>query len=264
MCQPPLSECYDTIPRLRKMPCILRHANVTEQATSVKQVDQHPPPQPEDAVHATEEAVHHLPPLIVVLPLTQDTVMCSPPPPGCCMTCHTPRHRMMMCVLPDSQLAAQAGKAKKVDQNSLPPPEHVSPGLPCGYIVCDGLKVINVCGLKVINETLVTDDQGGMMVSVFLLSHTLRRRFFSQPLPSSPSHLGNPSPQPQDQYLSFLANLLDIPQPFLPGPGSENNHSQVAVPTPRPCISRSPSAGWGCQLVVERIRTGTRGLGGRC
>ena len=171
--------------------------------------------------------------------------MCSPPPPGCCMTCHTPRHRMMMCVLPDTQLAAQAGKAKKVDQNSLPPPEQVLPGLPGGDIVCDRLKVINVCGLIVINETIVTDEQGGMMVSVFLLSHTLRRRFFSQPLPSSPSHLGNPPSQPENQYLSFLANLLNIPQPFLPVSSSENNHSQVAVSTPRPCVSRSPSTGWG-------------------
>jgi len=180
------------------MPCILRHANVTEEVISVKQVDQHPPPQPEDAVHAPEEAVHHPPPP-VVLPPTQDTVMCSPPLPGCCMTCDTPRHRMMMCVLPNAQLSAQEDKAKKVDQNSLPPPEHVSPGLPYGD-VCDGLKVINLSGLKVIYETLVislselivTDEQGGSAkVSVFLLFHKLRR-FFPELLLSSLSILGKP------------------------------------------------------------------------
>ena len=50
------------------MPCILRHANVTAQAILVKQVDQHPPPQPEDAAHAIdEEAVHHTPPPVVLL-----------------------------------------------------------------------------------------------------------------------------------------------------------------------------------------------------
>ena len=60
--------CYDTILRLRMMPCILRHANVTAQAILVKQVDQHPPPQPEDAAHAIdEEAVHHTPPPVVLL-----------------------------------------------------------------------------------------------------------------------------------------------------------------------------------------------------
>ena len=68
MCQLQLSGCYDTNFRLRMMSCILRHANVTAQAILVKQVDQHPPPQPEDAAHAIdEEAVHHTPPPVVLL-----------------------------------------------------------------------------------------------------------------------------------------------------------------------------------------------------
>ena len=73
---------------------------------------------------------------------------------------------MMQRVLPDAQVAAQAGKAKKVDQNPLPPPGQVSPSLPGGEDVCDGL--------------LVTD---GQVVSVFLLSHIIPRRFFAQLLP---------------------------------------------------------------------------------
>ena len=32
-------------------------------------------------------------------------------------------------VLPDAQVAAQAGKAKKVDPNHLPPPGQVSPSV---------------------------------------------------------------------------------------------------------------------------------------
>ena len=42
-------------------------------------------------------------------------------------------------VLPDAQVAAQAGKAKKVDPNPHPPPGQVSPSLPSGEDVCDGL-----------------------------------------------------------------------------------------------------------------------------
>ena len=55
------------------------------------------------------------------------------------MTYHTLRHRMMQRVLPDAQVAAQAGKAKKVDPNPHPPPGQVSPSLPSGEDVCDGL-----------------------------------------------------------------------------------------------------------------------------
>eukprot|EP00091_Calanus_sinicus_P007209 TRINITY_DN18139_c0_g1_i1.p1 TRINITY_DN18139_c0_g1~~TRINITY_DN18139_c0_g1_i1.p1 ORF type:complete len:103 (+),score=22.86 TRINITY_DN18139_c0_g1_i1:56-364(+) len=83
-----------------------------------------------------------------------------------CKTCATPSQRMMKCVL-DTQLAAEAGNAKKVDQNSLPPPEEVLPGRPGCDIVCDGLKVINVCGLIVINVSLLTDDQGESDYRVF-------------------------------------------------------------------------------------------------
>ena len=85
------------------VPCVLHHGRVAVQATIAKQVNQDPPPHPEDAVHATEEAAHH-PPQPVVLPLQQDAaMMCSTTPPGYHVTYHTLGHRMLQCVLPDAQ-----------------------------------------------------------------------------------------------------------------------------------------------------------------
>ena len=59
-----------------------------------------------------------------VFPHPQDTAMCLPPPSGCCdVFPPTLRLKMMRCVLPQAQVAAQATTAKKVDQLPLPPPE---------------------------------------------------------------------------------------------------------------------------------------------
>ena len=107
-----------------------------------------------------DEAAHHLP----ALSLPRDAGMCSPPsptwPPGYNVT-HTLRHSMVQFLLPDAQLAAQAGKAKKADPNRLPLPGKVSSSLPGRDNVCDG--------------------QRGQVFSVFLLVH-ISRRFFSQML----------------------------------------------------------------------------------
>ena len=119
------------------MPCVLRHGKVAVQATIVKKVDQHPPPQPEDIVHGEAAAAAHHPPHPVVLPLPHDDEMCSPPP-GPSVICHTLSYRKKQCVLPDAKIAEQAVNAKKVDQTS--PPGLVAPGLPA---VCDELKVFN-------------------------------------------------------------------------------------------------------------------------
>ena len=111
----------------------------------------------------------------------------------------------MQRVLPDAQVAAQAGKAKKVDPNPLPPPGQVSPSLPGGEDVCDGLLVTDEAphhqppytvqvfpslpgGDDVCDGQVVTDEQGGIVISVFLLYHIrifILRRFFPQLLPSS-------------------------------------------------------------------------------
>ena len=94
ICGLPLSGCYDTILRLRMMLCVLRHARVAAQAAIDKQVDQHSPPHPEDAVNASEESAHH-PTHPVGLSVPEDAAtMCSPQPTGCHVTYHT-----VMCLL---------------------------------------------------------------------------------------------------------------------------------------------------------------------
>ena len=91
---------------------------------------------------------------------------------------------MMQRVLPDAQVAAQAGKAKKVDPNPLPPPGQVSPSLPGGEDVCDGLLVTDEAphhqppytvqvfpslpgGDDVCDGQVVTDEQGGIVIKCF-------------------------------------------------------------------------------------------------
>ena len=178
--------CYKTILRLRLMPCVLRHAMVAAEAIRAKQVDQDPQPQPEDAAL-------HLPQPVLFPHLPQDAEMCSHPPAGYNVTYH--RHRMMQCVLPDFQLAEQAGKVMKVDQTPLPLPGTVSLSVPGYDSVCDQLLVIN--------------GQRGQVFSVFLLSHT-PRRFFSQTLLLPFPLLTSPLPSP--------ATLLNL-SPVLPAPG---------------------------------------------
>ena len=173
--------------------------------------------------------------------------MCSPPPPGCCVTYHTLRHRMMQRVLPDAQVAAQAGKAKKVDPNPLPPPGQVSPSLAGSEDVCDGLLVTDEAPHHqppytvqvfpslpgcddVCDRQIVTDEQGGLVIRVFLLSHILRR-FFPQLLLPSLSYLSKPPPPSQDQYMPCPTTLLHIPQPSLP-----MVRARTTTP-PRLCVS---------------------------
>ena len=119
----------------------------------------------------------------------------SSPSSGCCGV-FSLRHRMMLCVLSPAQVAAQAVKVRKVDQHPLPPPEEVvhaveeaahhhthiqlklptnNPFTQCKCLpggdddMCDGLVVIG--------------GQGGLAVSVFLLSLITPRRFFPPSLP---------------------------------------------------------------------------------
>ena len=102
----------------------------------------------------------------------------------------------MQCVLSSTQVAEQAVVVQKVEKDVPPSPEdvhaveedahhcllhkvQVSPSLPGGD-VCD--------------RQIVTDEQGGIVVvSVFLLSHILRR-FFPQLLLPSLSYLSKPPP----------------------------------------------------------------------
>jgi hypothetical protein len=278
MCPPPPSGCCDTLLRLRTMRCVLLHGQAAAQAGIAKKVDQHPRPQPEDVAHACEEAAHHLPYTVVLLK-RQVAVMCSPPPPGSCVTYHTLRHRMMQRVLPDAQVAAQAGKAKKVDPNPLPPPGQVSPSLAGNEDVFDGLLVTDEAphhqppytvqvfpslpgGDDVCDGQVVTDEQGGIVISVFLLYHIrifILRRFFPQLLPSSLSHLGKPPPPTpsQDQYIPCPTNLLHIPQPPL-SIVRVRNTTVWSLYTPRqcvyamPCVSPRPCSAVECQSAVSQ------------
>ena len=105
----------------------------------------------------------------------------------------------------------------------------MSSGLPGGDIVCDGLKVINLCGLIVINETLVTDEQGGsVMVIVFLLSHKLRRFFLNC---CFPPFLVPASPQNSSPNISSRIMVRATPP----------HHLGVAqsVPLPGPAMQMS-------------------------
>ena len=178
---------------------------------------------------------------------------------------------MMQCVLSRAQAAAQAVIVQKVDQHVTPPPEgdvhaveeaphhqppytvQVFPSLPGGDDVCDG--------------QVVTDEQGGIVISVFLLYHIrifILRRFFPQLLPSSLSHLGKPPPPTpsQDQYIPCPTNLLHIPQPPL-SMVRVRNTCLVAVPTPRQCVfPRQGSAVVECQSAVSQCWGTGEVLGG--
>ena len=142
----------------------------------------------------------------------------------CCNVFSTTlRHRMMLCVLSLTRAAAQAVTVKKVDLHAPPPPEEevvhaveeaahpqplhtvkVSPSFPVGDDdVCDRL--------------VVTDEQGGIVVSVFLLSHMHNlRRFFPQLLFPSLFLSWQAPPLPTPSSLPGPTTLLHIPQPSLP------------------------------------------------
>ena len=114
------------------------------------------------------------------------------------------------------------------------------PSLPGGDDVCDG--------------QVVTDEQGGLVVSVFLLSHIrifILRRFFPQLLLSSLSHLGKPPPPTpsQDQYMPCPTTLLHIPQPSLPMAMVRARTTQaVRVPLPGRAMQWN-SIQWGLRGV---------------
>ena len=160
---------------------------------------------------------------------------------------------MMQCVLSRAQAAAQAVIVQKVDQHVTPPPEgdvhaveeaphhqppytvQVFPSLPGGDDVCDG--------------QVVTDEQGGLVVSVFLLSHIrifILRRFFPQLLLSSLSHLGKPPPPTpsQDQYIPCPTNLLHIPQPPLSMVRVRNTTVWSLYPHPGSACSPGRAVQW--------------------
>jgi hypothetical protein len=176
----------------------------------------------------------------------------SSQPSGCCCVFFL-RHRMMQCVLSRAQAAAQAVIVQKVDQHVTPPPEgdvhaveeaphhqppytvQVFPSLPGGDDVCDG--------------QVVTDEQGGLVVSVFLLSHIrifILRRFFPQLLLSSLSHLGKPPPPTpsQDQYIPCPTNLLHIPQPPLSMVRVRNTSVWSLYPHPGSACSPGRAVQW--------------------
>ena len=164
----------------------------------------------------------------------------------------------MQYVLSPARAAAQAVVVQKVDQHAPPPPEeddvqavgevaHHHP--PSVHDVCD--------------RQLVTDEQGGIVISVFLLYHIrifILRRFFPQLLPSSLSHLGKPpppTPPSQDQYIPCPTNLLHIPQPPLSIVRVRNTTVWSLYP-PRqcvyamPCVSSRPGRAVDCQSAVSR------------
>ena len=226
MCPPPPSGCCDTLLRLRTMRCVLLHGQAAAQAGIAKKVDQHPRPQPEDVAHACEEAAHHLP-YTVVLPLRQDAVMYSPPPPGCCVTYHTLRHRMMLRLL---HKQAKLRKLTQIIFLHLGKCLQVSPSLPGGNDVCD--------------RQLVTDEQGRIVISVFLLPHIIggfSLKFYFPPfhiLASLPLLLHHRT----STYLTSrpCSAFPSLPCPWLerePPQSGRCTHTQaVCVPLPpRPC-----------------------------
>ena len=161
----------------------------------------------------------------------------------------------MQCVLSSTQVAEQAVVVQKVDKHAPPPPEdvhaveedahhrppntvQVSPSLPGCDDVCD--------------RQIVTDEQGGIVVSVFLLSH-IPRRFFPQLLLPSLSYLSKPPPPTpsQDQYMPCPTTLLHIPQPSLPMVRVRTTSVRLLY-TPRPCVS--PSSGRAVQWSVEAVQ----------
>jgi hypothetical protein len=156
----------------------------------------------------------------------------------------------MQCVLSPAQAAAQAVIVQKVDQHVPPPPEgdvraveeapnqqplftvQVFTSLPGGDDVCDG--------------QVVTDEQGGIVVSVFLLSHIrifILRRFFPQ-LCFPPFHIlaSLPLLLLQDQYIPCPTNLLHIPQPPLTMVRVRNT-TVWSLDTPRQCVSPRQCSG---------------------
>ena len=241
---PPPSVCCDVFfSTLRMMRCVLPYAQAAAQAVTAKKVDHHHLP-------PHEEAAHYLPPHSGRCDVFPPPSRCcddvsSPPsqscdvssqPSGCCRV-FSLKHRMKQCVLSSTQVAEQAVVVQKVDKHAPPPPEdvhaveedahhrppntvQVSPSLPGCDDVCD--------------RQIVTDEQGGIVVSVFLLSH-IPRRFFPQLLLPSLSYLSKPPPPTpsQDQYMPCPTTLLHIPQPSLP---MAMVRARTTTP-PRPCVS---------------------------
>jgi hypothetical protein len=179
---------------------------------------------------------------------------------------------MMQCVLSLAQATAQAVIVQKVDQHVTPPPEgdvhaveeaphhqppytvQVFPSLPGGDDVCDG--------------QVVTDEQGGLVVSVFLLSHIrifILRRFFPQLLLSSLSHLGKPPPPTpsQDQYIPCPTNLLHIPQPPLSMVRVRNTSVWSLYPHPGSACSQAGQCSGGVSISGVSVLGNRGSTGGR-
>ena len=142
------------------------------------------------------------------------------------------RHRVMQCVLSSTQVAEQAVVVQKVDKHVPPSPEDVhaveedAHHCPLHKVqVSPSLPDDDVC-----DRQIVTDEQGGLVIRVFLLSHILRR-FFPQLLLPSLSYLSKPPPPSQDQYMPCPTTLLHIPQPSLP-----MVRARTTTP-PRLCVS---------------------------
>ena len=220
--------------RLRMVRCVLSPTQVAEQAVKVQKVDLHDPPQPE-----AEEAPHSHPP---------HTVQVSPILPV--DDVFSLRHRMVQCVLSPTQVAEQAVMVQIVDQHTPPLPEEddvqaveevahhhpprtvqVSPSLPAGVnVVCD--------------RQLVTDEQGRIVISVFLLPHIIggfSLKFYFPPfhiLASLPLLLHHRT----STYLTSrpCSAFPSLPYPWLerePPQSGRCTHTQaVCVPLPpRPC-----------------------------
>ena len=208
--------------RFRMRRCVLPHAEVTEQVVGAKKVDL-PLPPPEVVVHAVqEEAAYHHPQLSRCCDAFPPPSRCSDvssKPSGCCCVI-SPRPRTMLCALSPTQVDELTVIVQKVDQHAHPPPEdghaveealhhhpphtvQVSSSFPGGDDMCGG-------------QVLTHEQEGLVMVSVFLLSHILRRFLLQQLLPSH-TYLGKPPPHAtsRDKSMPCPTTLLLIPQPSL-------------------------------------------------
>jgi hypothetical protein len=249
--------------RFRMRRCVLPHAEVTEQVVGAKKVDL-PLPPPEVVVYAVqEEAAYHHPQLSRCCDAFPPPSRCSDvssKPSGCCCVI-SPRPRTMLCALSPTQVDELTIIVQKGDQHAPPPPEghhppqavQVSPSFPAGGD--------DICGGQVL-----THEQGGLvMVSVFLLSHILRR-FFTSTIAYLPYLSWQTSPSCYFQRQEHALPHDPAPHsPAFPGPAHGKTHPGRECLPHQTCPDES-SAGGGVPVsgvtvvwTVEEVMLGQSG-----